>query len=131
VGWCGPALRKHRPVHQLGICREIGWCACGTALKLPPPPLPADPPDMVKLHAQHGPLFWWRFLGRRMLMVATYDACKKVLMSEGTYGELGRRRPASVTHQHAAGVGAWQAWAPHLAVLCAAAVQSRLTIPRA
>lgn len=40
-------------------------------------------PDMVKLHAQHGPLFWWSFLGRRMLMVGTLEAVTRVHLGEG------------------------------------------------
>lgn len=41
---------------------------------------------MVKLHAAHGPVFWWRLLGRRMLMVGSYEAAKQLLMGEGTLG---------------------------------------------
>ncbi|KAI3427118.1 hypothetical protein D9Q98_007055 [Chlorella vulgaris] len=41
-------------------------------------------PNMVKLHAAHGPVFWWRLLGRRMLMVGSYEAAKQLLMGEGT-----------------------------------------------
>ncbi|PRW50773.1 glutamine cyclotransferase [Chlorella sorokiniana] len=44
--------------------------------------LSSDFPDTVKLHAQHGPLFWWRFLGRRVLMVGTYEAAMALLKGE-------------------------------------------------
>lgn len=88
--------------------------------------------DMVKLHAQHGPIFWWRFLGRRMLMVATHDACKKVLMSEGTYGE---RRRSSCTWtdvpRAAACCASCEACGCVSALTCLPPLQSRLTTPRA
>ncbi|EFN56777.1 hypothetical protein CHLNCDRAFT_144261 [Chlorella variabilis] len=32
----------------------------------------------------HGPLFWWRFLGRRMIMVGTVEAVKQLLNAEGS-----------------------------------------------
>lgn len=55
----------------------------GALLRLPLPATTAVPADMVKLHAQHGPLFWWSFLGRRMLMVGTLEAVTRVHLGEG------------------------------------------------
>lgn len=46
-----------------------------------------DFPDSVKQHAQFGPVFWWRFLGRRLLMVGDYEASMRLLKGEHTIGE--------------------------------------------
>ena len=49
-------------------------------------PLPCDAADAVSLHAQHGPVYWWRFLGRRMLMIGSYGAAKELLRGEHSTG---------------------------------------------
>lgn len=60
-----------------------------------------DFPDSVKLHARHGPVFWWRFLGRRMLMVAGLEEVNQVLRAEHTTVEA--EYPPSVKHM----LGRW------------------------
>ncbi|KAL4444062.1 hypothetical protein ABPG75_011799 [Micractinium tetrahymenae] len=60
-----------------------------------------DFPDAVKQHAQFGPVFWWRFLGRRLLMVGDYEASMRLLKGEHTIVEADY--PPSVQHL----VGKW------------------------
>lgn len=55
-----------------------------------------DFPDSVKQHAQFGPVFWWRFLGRRLLMVGDYEASMRLLKGEHTIVEADY--PPSVQH---------------------------------
>ena len=43
--------------------------------------------DLVALHAKHGPVFWWRLLGRRLLMVGSYEAVMTLLKGEYSIGE--------------------------------------------
>ncbi|KAL4444057.1 hypothetical protein ABPG75_011794 [Micractinium tetrahymenae] len=53
-------------------------------------------PDSVQLHAQHGPVFWWRILGRRSLMVGTFEAAMHLLKGEHAIVEADY--PPSVHH---------------------------------
>jgi hypothetical protein len=54
-----------------------------------------NPADAVRLHAQHGPLYWWRFLGRRMLMVGSFEAAKTLLHGENSIGVRPQPFPAA------------------------------------
>lgn len=77
---------------------KAGGAALPPSSSPPPPclhsrPLPAacsplSPPDAVALHARHGPLFWWRLLGRRVLMVGGYEPAMQLLKGEYTTGAL-------------------------------------------
>jgi cytochrome P450 len=40
--------------------------------------------DFVGLHKRNGPLFWWRFLGARSILVGTHEAVRQLLNAEGT-----------------------------------------------
>ncbi|PSC75274.1 cytochrome P450 [Micractinium conductrix] len=53
-----------------------------------------DFPDLVALHAKHGPVFWWRLLGRRLLMVGSYEAVMTLL--KGEYSIVEADHPPSV-----------------------------------
>ena len=87
----------------------LGWRASARACSATPPPTKAallpprlplrsdlaldvtvkgDFPDPVKQHAAFGPVFWWRFLGRRLLMVGDYEANMRLLKGEHTIGAL-------------------------------------------
>ena len=81
---CMPARRRRR-----------GAAAAAPAHSRPPARPPAD---TVALHKKHGPLFFWRFLGRPVLMVGGYAAAMQVLKGEHTIGACGRR------------CGGWQRW---------------------
>ncbi|EFN56775.1 hypothetical protein CHLNCDRAFT_144259 [Chlorella variabilis] len=48
-------------------------------------------PDFVKLHAQHGPLFYWRFLGPRKLFVGSFEAVKQLLGPWGMVNISGKQ----------------------------------------
>ncbi len=71
---------------------SLGYCHIRSDLALDVT-LKGDFPDAVKQHADFGPVFWWRFLGRRLLMVGDYEASMRLLKGEHTIGEL---QPASL-----------------------------------
>lgn len=58
----------------------------------------ATPLPAVKQHAQFGPVYWWRFLGRRLLMVGDYEASMRLLKGEHTIGEPPRQSPHHAMH---------------------------------
>lgn len=86
------------PARIVTLHRRPSTCTCSglflsssTCDARPPAIYPTphtSPADTVKLHAQHGPLFWWRFLGRRVLMVGSYPAAMALLKGEHDIGEL-------------------------------------------